>query len=151
MHRPIMGLLDPFGGYNFENMGTYITYGVRDRLWWLRGTPRELFIAVEASHRFDPFILPHFTEGFNNVAWPNVMQQRHINSSCCWSCYGSICLLSHSGDIADRSTLRPAHDLKVDLVPPEYLTTPPHRYSRLLTKYKFLLQRPHHNERGLVD
>ena len=27
MHGPIMGLLDPFVGYNFENMGTYITYG----------------------------------------------------------------------------------------------------------------------------
>ena len=35
MHGPIMGLLDPFVGYNFENMGTYITYGVRDRLWWI--------------------------------------------------------------------------------------------------------------------
>ena len=33
MHGPIMELLDPFVGYNFENMGTYITYGVHDRLW----------------------------------------------------------------------------------------------------------------------
>ena len=26
-----MGLLDPFVGYNFENMGTYITYGSFDK------------------------------------------------------------------------------------------------------------------------
>jgi len=53
------------------------------------------------------------------------MQQWHINSSCCWSCHGSICLLGHSGDIADRSTLRPGHDLKVDLVPPRVPDYPP--------------------------
>ena len=28
-----MELLDPFVGCNFKNMGTYITYGVHDRLW----------------------------------------------------------------------------------------------------------------------
>ena len=36
IHGPIMGLLDPLLGYNFENMGTYITYGTFDKLWWLR-------------------------------------------------------------------------------------------------------------------
>ena len=43
MNGPIMGLLDPLFGYNFENIGTYIPYGSFVKLWCQRGLAESHF------------------------------------------------------------------------------------------------------------